>query len=96
MKKNEKNDAETAVLETQNSEKKNLPVARVILKRGQSLFEVNKKSLEVRKAVFEKTDSDTVVKKLVIQPDCWYCPALNPKNAMRKYAQLATRIFAGQ
>ena len=96
MKKNEKNDAETAVLETQNSEKKNLPVARVILKRGQSLFEVNKKSLEVRKAVFEKTDLDTAVKKLVIQPDCWYCPALNPKNAMRKYAQLAARIFAGQ
>jgi len=96
VKKNEKNDAETAVLETKNSEEKNLPVARVILKRGQTLFEVNKKTLEVRKAVFEKTVSETGSKKLVIQPDCWYCPALNPKNAMRKYAQLTARIFAGQ
>lgn len=96
MKKNEKNHGEIAVLENEISEKKNLPVARMILKRGQTLFEVNKKTLEVRAAVFEKIETGTGSKKLVIQPDCWYCPALNPKNAMRKYAQLAARIFAGK
>ncbi len=71
-------------------------IGSMFLRRGQRLFEVNKITLEVREARYEKSTDGKSPSRLIVNPDCWYCPAINQKNAIRKFTQLAVRLFAGQ
>jgi len=61
--------------------------------KGHTMFEINVKTGDVKKAEFERTElsyekalkndfSDK--KKIVMQPDCIYVSALNIQNAMKK------------
>lgn len=61
--------------------------------KSHTLFEFNKQTLEITKAVFESQSvnfedvkSGKVInrKKLVVKEDCIYIPALNVKNVIKK------------
>lgn len=66
------------------------------LLKGQTLFEVNKKTLEIKEARFEekealplfvkgvKRDYSPVRTKLIVNEDCYYVAALNKKNVIKK------------
>lgn len=63
------------------------------LKKGLTLFEINRETLEVNPAEFEKTlvvdfnaiGNQTPTKKVVTKEGCFYSLALNKKNALKKY-----------
>lgn len=61
--------------------------------KGHTMFEVNVKTGDVKKAEFERTELSyekalkndfSEKKKIVMQPDCIYVSALNIQNAMKK------------
>ena len=60
-------------------------------KRGHFLWEINTLTGEIKKAEFKKTTAVFGAKippqELIIKPDCIYIPALNAKNAKKKYDQ---------
>ena len=63
------------------------------LKKGMTLFEINRETLEVVPAEFEKTlviDFNAMggkkpIKKVIAKDGCFYSLALNKANALKKY-----------
>ena len=74
--------------------------------KGHTCYEMNLATRTIKPAVFEEvtttfpTPGNTVRpmvrKKLIIQPDCIYCTALNTKNALKRFIQMLTLHHARQ
>lgn len=71
----------------------------IIPKKGHTVFEINEQTLEVKKAEYK---IDTVAfnvftkkspEKLIVNADCIYIPALNAKNAWKKYLKNKDQSF---
>lgn len=79
-----------SIVETKKKEqeKKQELIGTIRPHRGHTLFSVNKKTLEIKKAEFEKLDAAWTLKKqnkkVVVEQDCIYIPALNRKNLIKK------------
>lgn len=62
---------------------------KLVPENGHSIFEVNKVTGEVKKAEFKTNAAVFGAKKppeqIIIRPDCVYIPALNKRNALKKY-----------
>jgi hypothetical protein len=58
-------------------------------KKGHFIWEINEETGEVKKAEFKRTTAifgaSIPPQELLIKPDCVYIPALNAKNAKKKY-----------
>lgn len=63
-----------------------------VLKPGQSIFEINHDTLVVEKVV--PVVCKTGRKELVMKKGCYYIPALNKENAIRKYTKMMLRVFS--
>lgn len=59
------------------------------VKTGHFLWEINEETGEIKKAEFKKTTAIYGAKKepeeLIVREGCVYIPALNKKNAIKKY-----------
>ena len=79
-----------SIIETRKKEqeKKQTLLGTIRPHRGHTLFSVNKKTLEIKKAEFEKQDASFYFKKqnkkVVVEENCLYIPALNKKNLIKK------------
>lgn len=62
----------------------NIPV-----KTGHFLWEINEETGEIKKAEYKRTvvvfGGGKHPEELIVRPDCVYIPALNKKNAIKKY-----------
>jgi len=68
--------------------------------KGHTCYEMNLATRTIRPAVFEEVTLDMFAKKsmakvarrkkLIVQPDCIYCTALNTKNALKRFIQMLT------
>ena len=73
--------------------------------KGHTCYEMNLATKTIKPAVFEEVNTSyplnapnarfknpkaVVKKKLIIQPDCIYCTALNTKNALKRFIQMLT------
>jgi len=69
-------------------EKKVKKIGSINPHRGHTLFSVNKKTFEIKKAEFKKEDFVMHVKepnrRVDVEEDCLYIPALNKKNLLKK------------
>lgn len=88
-------DKDKVVIEEQSELKKQLKfLGSMKLKPGHTLFQVNKKTLEISRAEFQKNDAVygkngvKTSKKLVVNDDCIYIPALNERNVKKKVLKL--------
>lgn len=56
--------------------------------RNHILFSINKKTHEIKRATFEAQDAEWAQKKqnkkVMVEEDCFYMPALNKKNLIKK------------
>lgn len=73
-------------------------IASLNPKKGQTLFEINKKTGTIKPAQFEtasitfaETGKTKVVKKVITKPDCFYTCAVNENNALRHYTRMFTK-----
>ena len=83
------------VLEKQaEQQKEEKLIGKISPKRGHTLFEINESTKEIKKAVFEsqtitfeqaKSKFLTPSKKVLINKGCVYIPALNKRNAIKKF-----------
>jgi hypothetical protein len=58
---------------------------------GHTCYQFNLITKKITLAVFETTTSNLSGKngrKLIVQPDCIYCTALNPKNAIKRFFKM--------
>lgn len=77
----------------QAEEKRQQHIGTLQCRKGLTLYEINKETQEVEKAVFVSVDLDVgtdlkeegLKKKLLMKKECFYVEALNEKNALRKY-----------
>ena len=84
-------------------QKKQQFLTRKPLRKNQTLFEFNFKEDTIKKCPFENADvihfsqaSENIKplsKKVVIQPNCLYIPALNFKNAIRHIHNKISKEF---
>ncbi|HET8839732.1 MAG TPA: hypothetical protein VFM82_12150 [Flavobacteriaceae bacterium] len=72
----------------QVKQEKQKHIARIKPHKGHTLFEVNLANGEIRKAKFEPLTAgwtrEKQSKKVMVQKDCIYVPALNVKNVIKK------------
>jgi hypothetical protein len=61
----------------------------IMPQNGHFIWEINKETGEIKKAEFKKVTAvfgaEIPPEELVIKPECVYIPALNAKNAEKKY-----------
>jgi hypothetical protein len=61
--------------------------------KGQKVFEVNEKTGDVTEAEYRQNTTTFIVgqklepPRLIMKPNCVYIPAMNVKNAVKKYAK---------
>lgn len=66
-------------------------VGRLPIQPGHTCFEMNLRTQTVTVAKYETIASwPTSKKKLIIQPDCIYCTALNTRNAIKRFFNMLT------
>ncbi len=61
------------------------------LRPGQKLFAIHKTTFEVKIAMYESLGDGR--HRLIVDKEFWYCPAINERNAMRKFANMAVAVF---
>lgn len=73
-----------------------LPLGKIIVKRGHTLFEIDTISGEISEAQYHiqsanyellKGIAQSKIGSLIVKKGCVYIPALNKKNALKKYNQ---------
>jgi hypothetical protein len=62
----------------------------ILPKKGQTIWEINLETEEITEAEYEKTtvailNADPVPKKIIQKIGCIYIPAINKKNALKKF-----------
>ena len=93
MFREEPNKIEMSVKKRQDIEY--LPLGKLNIKKGHTLYEINLVSDEISEARYEvlnanydlRTGMSSSRSKLIINKDCIYIPALNKANALKKYNQ---------
>ena len=80
----------TEITANKSQEKKYELIGHIVPHLGHTLYEINKETLEVRKARFSSITGNYVFgeknnKELITQKGFVYVAALNEKNALKKY-----------
>ena len=63
---------------------------QILPQKGQIVYEIVEWSMEVKEAEYERATvalfgAEMPPRKLIMRPGCIYIPAINKKNALRKY-----------
>jgi hypothetical protein len=79
----------------QQKEKKHELIGQIVPHEGHSLFELNIKTKEIKKAQFTAIEKDVYIfskgikhkKQVIVNEDCVYISALNKKNAIKHFSK---------